>query len=201
MQANAKDLEAMSSPWPGIASESGEQASFERLFRAHYPAIYAHCCRIVGSRQEAEDLAQEAFLRLYRQRFAPEGEHNVRAWLYKVATNLAYNALRDERRREGRHQRAAGSTTAEEEDGDPAEATLRQDERAAVRGALAALPERQAQLLLLRHAGLSYREIGAALGVAAGSVGTLLARAQAAFERAYRRLAPEPGKEMDHEMR
>jgi RNA polymerase sigma-70 factor (ECF subfamily) len=201
MQANAKDLEAMSSPWPRIASESGEQASFERLFRAHYPAIYAHLCRIVGSRQEAEDLAQEAFLRLYRQRFAPEGEHNVRAWLYKVATNLAYNALRDERRRERRHQQAAGSPTAEEGDGDPAEATLRQDEHAAVRGALAALPDRQAQLLLLRHAGLSYREISAALGVAAGSVGTLLARAQAAFERAYLRLAPEPRKEVGHEMR
>jgi RNA polymerase sigma-70 factor (ECF subfamily) len=54
-----------------------------------------------------------------------------------------------------------------------------------VRRALLKLPQKQGQLLLLRHAGLSYKELAEALQVAPGSVGTLLARAEAAFERAY----------------
>ena len=57
---------------------------------------------------------------------------------------------------------------------------------AAVRRVLAGLPQKQSELLLLRHAGLSYRELAEALGMAPGSVGTLLARAEAAFEKAYR---------------
>ncbi|MCX7668548.1 MAG: hypothetical protein N2439_00555, partial [Anaerolineae bacterium] len=60
------------------------------------------------------------------------------------------------------------------------------DERIAVRRALARLPQKQAQLLLLRYAGLSYRELADAMEMAPGSVGTLLARAEAAFEQAYR---------------
>jgi RNA polymerase sigma-70 factor (ECF subfamily) len=62
-----------------------------------------------------------------------------------------------------------------------------------VRKALAALSERQMQLLVLRQAGLSYRELALALGVAPGSIGTLLARAEAAFESAYRALEHDAG--------
>jgi RNA polymerase sigma-70 factor (ECF subfamily) len=160
---------------------------FDTLFLAHYDGVYRLLYRIVGTREEAEDLAQEAFLRLARQRFPAGREHNVRAWLYKVATNLAYNALRGEARRV-RHQeqsahRGQGALAA---DLDAAEAAARSDEQAAVRQVLASLPERQSHLLLLRHAGLSYRELAEAIGVAQGSVGTLLARAEAAFEKAYR---------------
>jgi RNA polymerase sigma-70 factor (ECF subfamily) len=110
----------------------------------------------------------------------------VRAWLYRVAVNLAYNALRSRGRRQRREEATAQTAWAVGSPApDPAEAAIRSDERAAVRRALAALPERQAQLLLLRHAGLSYRELAEALHIAPGSVGTLLARAGAAFEKAY----------------
>jgi len=102
---------------------------------------------------------------------------------------LAYNALRGERRRRQREDRLAGPT-APDTDIDIADAALGAVEQAQaaaqVRRALAALTERQVQLLLLRQAGLSYRELAAALGVAPGSVGTLLARAEAAFVAAYR---------------
>jgi len=162
-------------------------ADFDALFLAHYSGVYRLLYRIVGTREEAEDLAQETFLRLARQRFPADRQHNVRAWLYRVATNLAYNALRGQGRRERRQEAVAHQvTTAGSPALDPAEAAAREDERAVVRRALAVLPERQAQLLLLRHAGLSYRELAEALDVAPGSVGTLLARAEAAFEKVYR---------------
>lgn len=175
--------------YPEIAAEQ----DFDELFTAHYEGVYRLLYRIVGTREEAEDLAQETFLRLHsagylwdRRRVAQDRQHNVRGWLYRVASNLAYNALRGEGRRKRRQedtaQQAIVMTRGED---DPAELVVRRDDRQAVRRALATLSQQQAQLLLLRHAGLSYRELAEALGVAPGSVGTLLARAAIAFEKSY----------------
>jgi RNA polymerase sigma-70 factor, ECF subfamily len=161
------------------------EADFDALFLAHYDGVYRLLYRIVGTRDEAEDLAQETFLKLSRQRFGSDRMHNVRGWLYVVASNLALNALRGR----GRRQRREESVFQQADRGsepDPAEAVVRDDERAAVRRTLAALPEHQAQILMLRHSGLSYREIAEALAMAPGSVGTTLARAEAAFEAAWR---------------
>ena len=156
----------------------------------------------MGTRHEAEDLAQETFLRLFRS--LPQGNfaggragdsaHNVRAWLYRVATNLAYNAVRGNRRREQREERASASGPAPQ---DPSVVAERSSDCYAVRRVLASLPERQSKLLLLRHAGLSYRELAEALDVAPASVGTLLARAHRAFEAAYRQsgAAPQVGEQ------
>jgi RNA polymerase sigma-70 factor, ECF subfamily len=182
----------LSDTWPATATPAHDGATtahagtdFDALFLAHYDGVYRLLYRIVGTRDEAEDLAQETFLRLSRQRFGPGREHNVRGWLYAVASNLAFNALRSRGRRQRREKTAfrQGEDSGER---DPAEAAMQDDERAAVRRTLATLPERHAQILLLRHAGLSYREIADALGMAFGSVGTTLARAEAAFEAAWR---------------
>lgn len=171
----------------GVVLESQEAPDFDALFLAHYDGIYRILFRIVGSREEAEDLAQETFLRLHHHRFSEEREHNVRAWLYRVATNLAYNALRSRQRRQQRQEVAAFHGTAMSDHApNPADVAERQAERETVRRVLATLQPRQARLLLLRHAGLSYRELAEALDVAPGSIGTLLARAKAAFEAAYR---------------
>lgn len=194
-------------PWaptryPEIASEK----QFDELFKTNYEGVYRLLYRIVGTREEAEDLAQETFLRLHktghlwdRQRISDDRQHNIRGWLYRVASNLAYNALRDEGRRLRRQQETARQAVVmgRGED-DPAELVARTDDRQAVRRALANLSQRQAQLLLLRHAGLSYRELADALGVAPGSVGTLLARAEIAFEQSY--LKSGSGQGGEHEV-
>ena len=181
-----KDRSLVAEAWSQATPRPQDEAAFEALFLAHYDAVYRLLAHIVGSPQEAEDLAQEAFLRLYRQRFPAGREHHVRGWLLRVATNLAYNALRGDRRRAQRQNAAARQETASPGAADPAEAVARQEEQARVRQVLASLPDRQAELLLLRHAGLSYAELAATLDVAPGSVGTLLARAEAAFAAAYR---------------
>jgi RNA polymerase sigma-70 factor (ECF subfamily) len=161
----------------------GDPTSFETLFARYYSRVYAVLFRLVGSRDEAEDLAQEVFLRLYRRPLGSGREHNLGAWLYRVATNLGYNHLRSQARRE--HHQAATALEATSGPGDPADEVLRRVERAEVRAALAVLKPRQAQLLVLRHAGLSYAEVAEVLEIAPGSVGTLLARAERAFRDAY----------------
>ena len=137
----------------------------------------------------ADDLAQEVFLRLY-DRPPRNRETDLGAWLYRVATRIGYNALRSSRRRK-KYQEQWQSSTSEtgwaSEVPDPQETAERRQTQQAVRQMLARLSERQAAILALRYSDLSYREIAEVLQVRAGSVGTLLARAEAAFAREYER--------------
>jgi RNA polymerase sigma-70 factor (ECF subfamily) len=175
-----------------VAQERTVPGDFDALFLAHYQAVFRLAYRLAGTREEAEDLAQETFARLHATpRLWGAADGALRGWLYRVATNLAYNSARSQGRRKRREDavfaaQVADSSAASSAGTDPAELAERTEQRVAVRAALLRLPERQAQLLLLRHAGLSYKELAEALGIAPGSVGTLLARAEAAFERAYR---------------
>ncbi len=159
----------------------GDEAAFEELFARHYATVYRVLYGLTGKREAAEDAAQETFLTLYRR--PPSPHQPVRPWLCRVALNTALNALRSERRDVKRIERAAQTPTAD----DPSEAAERAEERDQVRAALAMLPQRQAQLLLLRHSGLSYAEVAAVLDLAPGSIGTLLVRAERAFAEAYMR--------------
>lgn len=177
------DLIAMSDTTLLARAAGGDSASFETLFYRHYDRVYGLIFRLVGERGEAEDLTQEVFLKLHdhaRQRRG--GDENVGAWLYRVATNLGYNAIRDRQRLWQRNVLLVPQGEAEAAERE----VIRRQEQAAVRLALARLPERDTQLLVLRQMGLSYAECAAACGVAPGSVGTLLSRAAVAFRAAYR---------------
>jgi RNA polymerase sigma-70 factor, ECF subfamily len=166
---------------------SGDSTAFEELFLRHYTAVYRVLYGVVGNAQEAEDLAQETFTALYRQPPRVDGSGSPGAWLYRVAVNRAYNALRGNRRLQRRLEQV-GVEVEPERQSDPQDEYLRREERERVRAALARLPERSAKLLLLRHAGLAYAEIAAALQVAPGSVGTLLVRAERAFIQIYEQM-------------
>jgi RNA polymerase sigma-70 factor (ECF subfamily) len=139
----------------------------------------------VGDPDEAQDLALEAFWRLQQRSPKDAGVGNLDGWLYRVATNLGLNALRARQRRQ-RYEEQAGHRVLEYSSiPDPAAEYERQQEREQVRGILAQMKPRSARLLVLRHSGLSYAEIAAALDLAPGSVGTLLARAEKEFEERY----------------
>lgn len=161
---------------------SGDSTAFDELFLRHFATVYRVVYGVVGNAQEAEDLAQETFTALYRRPPRLDGPGALGGWLYRVAVNRAYNALRSKQRL----QRRLGGVEPEQQS-DPQDEYLRREERVRVRAALARLPERTAKLLLLRYAGLAYAEIAAALQVAPGSVGTLLARAERAFLAIYER--------------
>lgn len=163
--------------------------AFEQLFRRYYQQVRRLLYRTVEDDDLADDLVQETFLALYTH--PPQlqlDDEEVRAWLYRVALNRGYNALRS-RRRSQAHLPAMYVADAEI---DPEAEALRIEERQRVRDALKLLPERQAKLLLLRQeGGLKYAEIAAILEVAPGSVGTLLVRAERAFELAWNQLGAQ----------
>ena len=185
---------------------------FDDLFRQLYPRLVPLAERLLGDRGEAEDVVQEAFLRLARsgQHARGDGEplldrpdEAVGAWLRRVALNLGVNRLRDRRRADDRVLRAVrldGALDPERpltDDDSPPHALLRAEARDEVRAALAALPERQRACLLLRHAGHSYAEIAATLGIALGSVGVYLARGERAFRAAYAGETVDSGPDSD----
>jgi RNA polymerase sigma-70 factor (ECF subfamily) len=153
------------------------RADLEQVFRTAYPRVVAVAARVLGSRGEAEDVAQEVFLAFGRSS-VPAGESL--GWLSVAAAHTALNQLRSGRRRASREVAAR--------DGDPmtpdvADAVVTLDERRRVRAALARLPRKQAVALVLRHSGLSYAEVAAALGLSPGSVGTTVRRAESAVRK------------------
>ncbi|HEY0125595.1 MAG TPA: sigma-70 family RNA polymerase sigma factor [Blastococcus sp.] len=148
------------------------RSDLEQVFRGHYPRVVAVAARVLGSRDEAEDVAQEVFLSFGRSS-VPADEAG--GWLTVAATHTALNLLRSGRRRTAREEIAGDGPAVAP---DVAELVISRDEHSSVRAALARLPHRQAAALVLRHSGLSYAEVAAALDLSPGSVGTTVRRAE-----------------------
>jgi len=155
----------------------------EGLFREHYPKIVGMLTRLMGDRGQAEELASDTFCKLSGRRGGLDHE-NLTAWLYRAATNAGLDALRSNARRKRREEGAEPTGAGASEDA--LQGMLRAERCQRVRQILAGLKPRDAQLLLLRANGLAYRELAETLGIQPASVGTLLARAEAEFERKYR---------------
>ncbi|MDE3113057.1 MAG: sigma-70 family RNA polymerase sigma factor [Chloroflexota bacterium] len=153
-------------------------AGFERLFLREYARVAAIAFRVLGDRDEAEDVAQDAFLSFYRRQ-DPAASYAA-PWLHRAAAHLALNAARGGKRRE-RREAAVGRES--DRAVDPEEEAILAERRAEVRAALARLPRESASLLALRYSGLSYAEVASALDIKADQVGTRLRRAQEAFKK------------------
>lgn len=146
------------------------------------PRVLNHAARVLGDRAEAEDVAQEAMMRLWRA--APDwraGGAKVSTWLYRVTANLAVDRLR-------RAGRAVGLDETDEPADDVPVADdrlIRADRMAALDRALATLPERQRQAVVLRHIeGVSNPEIAEALEISVEAVESLTARGKRALAKA-----------------
>ncbi|GAA3820239.1 hypothetical protein GCM10022226_45800 [Sphaerisporangium flaviroseum] len=159
------------------------RSDLEQVFRTTYPRVIAVAARVLGSRDEAEDVAQEVFLTFGRSS-VPVGEAS--GWLSVAAAHTALNHLRSNRRRASREEAANGGDAVCP---DVADAVVTRDERRRVRAALGLLPRKQAVALVLRHSGLSYAEIAAALDLSPGSVGTTVRRAESALRKELNRHA------------
>ena len=140
--------------------------------------------RLTGDRAQAEEIAADVFCKLSLRESGAE-EPSI-AWLYRVATNAGLDALRGNARRTRREREAHAEGLRLAQSAGALEAMLREEQRVRVREILGEMKPRDAQILLLRAEGLSYRELAEAAGVQASSIGTLLARAEAEFERRFR---------------
>ena len=175
-----------SSPASRATSESEAfEARFEALFEQHWERLCRVLYSILGDWDEAEDLALETFVRLHRR--PPADRERLSGWLYRVASNQALNALRARRRRQRYEQEAGHLALETHQSEDPAAAIEQDQERQRARLTLGMIKPRSAQMLILRHSGMSYAEIAVAVGVSPASVGALLRRAEAEFEQAFSR--------------
>lgn len=156
-----------------ILFANGDEAAAHILTRRLTPVVLAHAYRLLGDRAEAEDVAQEAMLKLWRvAQDWRQGEAKVTTWLFRVTANACTDRLR---KRRSAPLEAAG----EPEDGRPsAEAQMQDRARAdALQDALGQLGERQRQAVVLRHIeGLANPEIAAVMDLSVEAVESLTAR-------------------------
>jgi RNA polymerase sigma-70 factor (ECF subfamily) len=153
------------------------------LFREHGTPIYRFALVLCRQRDEAEDVAQETFLKLLQHLERGGDTTNLRGWLFTVAAH----ACRDRQRR--RLRWLPWSATSEPSVDPP---VLRDEDGRieAARDGLSRLPRRDRLLLTLRAQGLSYRDIAAATDIRPASVGRLLARAIDRWERSSNAAPP-----------
>src|SRR6516225_5629795 len=184
------DLELM------LRVSRGDTESFEALLRRHRTPLLNYFSRMVQDPALAEDLAQELFLRVYqaRERYQPEAMFTT--WLYRIATNLALNAIRDRKPAEV----AAEHAGEDLRDGEPwvarwpdprptvEQRLIQADRERMVRNAVEALPEKQrAAVILHKYQEVDYRQIAKILEVSESAVRSLLFRA---YETLRARLEP-----------
>jgi len=172
-------------------SKSNIDQAFESIFQENWNPVHRLLARMVIDPAEAEDLALEAFYRLYNYRPAQYEALNIRGWLYKVATNLALQSIRSFKRREHYETHAGRDALVESLEDQPPKILAEKEDRHFVRMALGQMNSRQAELLIMRYSGMAYKDMAAALNLSPTSIGPLLLRAEREFEKCYRTLTPE----------
>lgn len=181
-----------------LAVQAGDPLAFEELMARNQTRVCSFLLRFVGSPQLAEDLAQEVFLRVFKHRATYRQEAKFTTWLYRVAHNVAFNALRAK----GRHPEVlfsgvsssnVGSTTSvgfensitEKTGSTPTRQLAKVELQQIVRAAVDALPSRQREAILLsRFEGLSYQEIADVMNMSPQAVKSLVCRAKMKLKEA-----------------
>ena len=147
------------------------EAEFESIFREHFERVVRITRRVLRSGAEAEEVCAETFLKLYRGGPGVLAGGTVGAWLYRVATRASIDRLRQSKRQGFEEELdAAADTSADDGSNDPLNRLMRNERIAEVRSTLAQLKPERAQLLLLRHSGLSYQEIAEQLHISPNTV-------------------------------
>jgi RNA polymerase sigma-70 factor (ECF subfamily) len=170
-----------------------EEACTE-LVSEHQRMVYQLSLNLLGDHNEALDLSQEVFLRVFRTIHSFRGQSALRTWIYRIVVNQARNRQRWWRRRFRSQQvslddhiRSHGDLPEQGNGGSPDRVLNRKELAEQIRNALDSLPFDQRTALVLREIdGLSYEEIGFSLGIAVGTVKSRLARAREAVRAELR---------------
>lgn len=174
----------------------GDQASFGLLLEKYRAPVVHFLYRMVQNQPVAEELAQEVFLRVYRSRTSYEPAARFTTWLFRIATHLALNWLRDgkhERLQERLDEEGEGQTVRRDvPDRQPSaeQILLKRVRRDEIRAAIAALPAKQrAAVLMHKYQEMDYAQIAGALGCSESAVKSLLFRAYETLRARLRHLA------------
>ena len=172
----------------------GEARALDELYRRHREAAYGIAYRLVGSREDALDVVQEAFIHVMRGIQTFRGQSSFRTWLYRIVTHasLDYRRWRSLRTTESLDGETAVDPAAMgPSQRTPAEEAAERDLRQAIDKALTNISERnRAALVLYAMEGMSYKEIADVLGI---SVGTVMSRIFNARQRLHELLETEIG--------
>ena len=171
--------------------QRGDEAAFEDLIRRHEQRVFRLLVRMLGNREEAEDVAQETFLSLHRhgRRFRKEARFST--FVYRVAVNAALNRRRTLGRRRARvaklAERQAAGDDVPSAPRDPESTAMGREASERVRQALDALvPRLRVPLVLYDLEGLGYAEVARVLDLAEGTVKSRIHRARRALREELR---------------
>lgn len=165
---------------PGIPENKKLHELFQAHYEQYYPKVLKHLYFLLGNNTLSEDIAHDVFMKYWD---APPGSVVYPgAWLCKVATHLALNYLRSQKRREAREENIMENTlelfTTEED-------YIRREDVKQVRTVLKKLSEEQRVCMLLKFSGYSYDEISQATGIPRGNIGQYIARGKSKFSELY----------------
>jgi RNA polymerase sigma-70 factor, ECF subfamily len=173
-----------------LSLKAGDDSAFTELVHRHQARVISLAYRFVGNEAEAEDLAQEVFLRVYRTRERYEPRARFSTWLYRIAANISLNALRSRARRRAINVPLAfdsdetqeGQASQHVQDhrlAQPGAHIERVEVRDQIRRAVDQLPDSQKVAVVLnKYEGLSYDDIASVMGCSTMAVKSLLARAR-----------------------
>ena len=171
-------------------AKAGDQIAFEQLVIENQNKVYSLALRLVNDREEAADLAQEAFVKAWQGLSSFQGESSFATWVYRLTTNVCIDHLRKKKRREGvepsvsLNDEESGWAEPADRESDPQLLLERSERGKALARALARLPDWQRRTLVLRElSGLSYQEIGDALDIDLGTVKSRIARARLSLRK------------------
>ncbi|MFI5272685.1 MAG: RNA polymerase sigma factor [Ktedonobacterales bacterium] len=172
---------------PAVEARSTEQTwSFERIYDEFKVPIFNYIYHLVGSREQADDLMQDTFMKAFKALPKMDANLKLSAWLYRIAMNTSYDALRRRKLIAWLPWQALDHEPADVESADP-QVTVGTSEL--VRAALQRMPKHyRSALLLYTQDGFSYAEIAATLKIAESGVKMYLSRARHSFREHYRAL-------------
>ncbi len=173
---------------------AGEQTACAELVAGHERMVYTLALNLLGDRDEALDLSQDVFLRVFRTLQGFRGQSSLKTWIYRIVINQARNRQRFWRRRRrgdqvslDQHVAEHGELTQPGDGTSPDRALARKELASRLWRAMNDLPFDQRSVVVLREIdGLSYDEIAFSLGVAVGTVKSRLTRARQALRQELR---------------
>jgi len=156
----------------------GDMEAFRCLVEAHQARVVGTISKMLGSDAEAEDLAQQVFIRIWKSapRYQPTAKFTT--WLFRITRNLVFNELR--RKRHFVDQADEMPEPAERRDQEPDKVLMEGELQSAIQNAIDQLPESQRLAIILRrYEGMAYEEIAAVMGTTVPAVKSILFRARA----------------------